>query len=253
VVYAQIDHCLVASGNAASNGLEVGPPAAAPTDSQTYNGLWITDNFFQNYQGTPSGSGIIFDSGTYARRNVYVVDNQFYNEGYAASFDHPVVDSVIRGNFGVSMTGTGALLNLNASGAQSFSGTVISDNTTPDQVLAVYKQAGGGYQLGFNQSGSSPTAPYQLTGSQIGTATGCVISGGAIGSNCATPTTVTWPIPFADSSYLVQCSETAPAGNNPTAIGAVSITNGATISVNLTALSSASTGGGTVTCTGTHN
>jgi hypothetical protein len=252
VLITQIVNSFVANAQCAGNGIEIGAPSANAGTSELYNDLLIENTYFTNYcTGAPSGAGVVFDAGNFYRRGAKLVDNTFWNVGYGFTVGHGLQYSVIRGNYGSFMAGTGSLINLNAGtpGATSFSGTVIADNTDSNNQLVVYDQAGGGYTLeGINQSGNTLTAPYQFLGTQRAFATGCTITSGAVGNNCTQ--TVSWPIPFADSTYLPSCTLQGGTGSF---VSQVNIVNGSSVNAIESSILSSGTGGGTIVCTGTHN
>ena len=244
VIWAQIAYNLIANSRGDSPSLEVGAPTSAATDSPYYNGLWIESNFIQSYQGaSPKSVGVLFDKGAVARRNVWIQNNQFSLLAYGVVFSHPVTYSIVRGNYGYSLTH--ALINFNAAGSTSFQSTVVADNTTPDKVDAVHDDSGSGYVIDYNQS------PTQLTGTFAATGPGCTISPGAIGNSCVA--TVVNPIPFGNLAYKVTgCAVTGANGvvvisgvSNARATGQFPVTE--------TALSSTTTGGGTIACTVVHD
>ena len=244
VIWAQIAYNLIANGRGDSPALELGAPTSDATDSPYYNGLWIESNFIQSYQSSsPQSFGVLFDKGTFARRNVWIQNNQFSRLGYGVAFSHPVAYSIVRGNYGYSLTY--ALIDFNAAGAASFQGTVVADNTTPDRVDAVHDNSGSGYIVDYNQSAT------QLTGTFTATGPGCSISPGAIGNSCLA--TIANRIPFGNLAYKVAgCAVTGASGvvvistvSSATATGQFPVTE--------TAMSNTATGGGTIACTVVHN
>jgi hypothetical protein len=244
VIWAQIAYNLIANGRGDSPALELGAPTSAATDSPYYNGLWIESNFIQGYQSaSPQGFGVLFDKGTFARRNVWIQNNQFSQLGYGVVFSHPVTYSIVRGNYGYSLTY--ALIDFNAAGSASFQSTVVADNTTPDRVDAVHDNSGTGYIAEYNQSAT------QLTGTFTATGSGCSISPGAIGNSCLA--TVVNPIPFGNLAYKV----TGCAVTGATGAVVISTVSSATATgqfpVSETAMSTTATGGGTIACTVVHN
>jgi hypothetical protein len=236
----QIDHCLVANNQSTANPIEIAAPTLAPTDSSNLDGMWITDNFIQSYQASATASGIYFQRGSFARRNVYIVDNQFSKLGSGVAVKNPLTHSVIRGNYGFSINK--ALLLFDASGPSSYQSTVVADNTTPDSVPVLSVSSGGGLVEEFNQSAS------QMTGMQIGSTNGCTFAAGAIGNYCTTM--VNLPFAYADTRYTVACSVQDGSGRNT--IGSAVAATGQTIKVNEVALSALDTGGGVIVCTANH-
>jgi Pectate lyase superfamily protein len=236
----QIDHCLVANSQAGAHPIEIAAPTFAATDSSNFDGLWITDNYIQGYVATSNGAGIYFLPGTYSHRNIYIVDNQFAKLGYGVMVKHPLTQSVIRGNYGSSINH--ALLLFDAAGSNSYKGTVVDENTTPDSVPVVTVPSGGGLVEQFNQSAS------QLTGMQIGSAKGCTFSAGAAGNYCST--TVTLPLAYPDTTYTVSCAVQNGSGRNT--VGSAVAETGQTVKVNEVALSPQDTGGGEIVCTANH-
>lgn len=125
-------------------------------------------------------------------------------------------------------------------------------------------------------SGTTPTSTYTLThtgtggalavsipnllvktnivngaGMQIVSGSGCTISAGAIGGTCTG--TITLPATEPDTSYNISgCSVVSPAAG-PSSIGGLSSLTTTGFTFTQVALGTASTGGGTIECTVTHN
>jgi hypothetical protein len=241
----QMDHCLVANNQSKANPIEIAAPSSAPTNSSNLDGLWITDNFIQSYQASSTASGIYFPrpehaSESYARRNVYLVDNQFSKLGSGVAIENPLTYSVIRGNYGFGINQ--ALLRFDATGPSSYQNTVVADNTTPDSVPVLSVSSGGGLVEEFNKSAS------QTIGMQIGSNNGCTFAAGAVGNYCTT--TVNLPLAYADTRYTIACSVQNGSGRNT--IGSAVAATGQTIKVNEVALSALDTGGGVIVCTANH-
>jgi hypothetical protein len=236
----QMHHCLVANNQPTANPIEIAAPVGAPTNSSNLDGMWITDNFIQSYQPSSTGSGIYFQPGSHARRNVYIVNNQFSMLGSGVVVKNPLTHSVVRGNYGFNINK--ALLLFDASGSSAFQSTVVADNTTPDSVPVLSVSSGVGLVEEFNQSAS------QLTGIQIGSTNGCGFAAGAVGNYCTTM--VALPFAYADTKYTVACSIQNGSGRNT--IGSAVAATGQTIKVNEVALSALDTGGGVIVCTANH-
>jgi hypothetical protein len=236
----QIDHCLIANYQGGAHPIEIAAPTRPPTDASNLDGLWLTDNFIQSYVASSTAAGIYFQPGTNARRNIYIVDNQFSKLKYGVAVNNPVTHSVIRGNYGFNINQ--ALLLFDASGADSYKGTVVADNTTPDAIPVISLASGGGLVEQFNQSAS------QLTGTQIGSTKGCTFAAGAVGNYCST--TVTLPSAYADTRYTVVCAVQDGSGRNT--IGSAVAATGQTIKVIEVALSAQDNGGGEIVCTANH-
>ena len=237
--WAQIHHNLIANSRADSNPVNVAPAGSSPTDTNFLDGLWITDNYIQSYANS-KGSGVNLLPGAFARRNVYITNNQFFKLAHGIEVATPLTYSVLRGNYGFAMTGS--LIRLNAPGAASYLGTVIADNTTSNNVSVLSDIAGGGYTLGYNQS------PAQHLGTTYGATNGCTYAAGAIGNSCNT--TVIWENPFNDQLYAAQC--TLNGGNGLNTVAGYSIADGRSIRVSEAALSTTATGGGSITCSAHH-
>jgi hypothetical protein len=237
----QMHHCFAASNQSHANAIEIAPPIGSPTDSANLDGLWITDNFIQSYQDSSTASGIYFQPGTYARRNVYIVDNQFSKLRYGITLKSPVTFSVIRGNYGFAVNG--ALVQFDRPDPGSFENTVVADNTTPDAIPVLRGPSATGLVAEYNQSVS------QLTGGQIGSSKGCTFKASAPGDFCTA--VVTLPRAYADTNYLVACSVQGGSGRNT--IGSAVPLTGQTIKVNEVALSATDSGGGMIVCTATHD
>jgi hypothetical protein len=242
--FAQIYDNFMASNRTDANVIEV----AALTGKQgpglsNQDGLWITDNIIYSYFPS-TADGIHFDSGSVARRNANINGNQFTNLTNGVSVLSPVNYSTFRGNYGNSITGQ--LFNFNAPGANSFLGTILEGNTSPNTIPIYTVVAGGGLVTGFNQS------PRQLTGTFTATGPGCTITPGAIGNTCTTPATIVNQFPFADANYIVSaCSVVGASG--ATVVSAISPPKqGTQFTVYETALTNSATGGGTINCSVTH-
>jgi hypothetical protein len=237
----QIDHCLVANSQAGANPIEIIAPTSAAIDTSNFDGLWITDNYIQSYVAGSNGAGIYFLPGSYNHRNIYIVDNQFSKLGYGVLVKHPLAQSVIRGNYGFSINH--ALLLFNATGPDSYKGTVVDENTTPDSIPVITVSSGGGLVEQFNQSAS------QLTGLQVGSGKGCTFSAGSAGNYCST--IVTLPLAYPDTTYTVLCAVQNGSGRNT--VGSAVAETGRTIKVIEVALSPQDTGGGEIVCTANHH
>jgi hypothetical protein len=237
----QMHHCLVANNQAHANPIEIASPVSSSTDAANLDGLWITDNFIQSYQNSSTASGIYFQPGDHARRNVYIVNNQFSKLRYGVTARSPVTFSVVRGNYGFSLSG--ALLDFDRPAPGSFQSTIAADNTTPDTIPVLRAPSATGLVTEYNQSVS------QLTGGQVGSGKGCTFKAGAAGDFCTA--VVSLPRAYADTSYVVACSVQGGSGRN--AIGSAVPITGQTIRVNEVALSGTDSGGGTIVCTANHD
>jgi hypothetical protein len=249
VLISQITNNFIANNNCNGAGLEIKAPTSAVGSGPTYNDFLINDNYFWNYcSGTPSASAIVFDSGSNVRRGVRILDNTFYNQGYGVLVQHGLQYSVIRGNYGVDFSVSGALINLDAGspGSTSFIGTTVSENTTSSSVLAVYENAGGGYIVEYNQS------PSQWTGTQTVSASGCSITAGAIGNSCLTTLMFPTTLQPADTSYHVTGCSITGASVGPDAIGDIVSPSTTSFEVRSIAMSATANGGGTIACTVTR-
>jgi hypothetical protein len=238
--WAQIHHNLIANARGDANAINVAPAKSTPSDTDFLDGLWISDNYIQSYQADSKGSGVMFLPGAFARRNVYVTNNQFFKLSQGINVAAPLTYSVIRGNYGFAMKGP--LIQLQAAGAESFFGTVIADNTTSNRVPVLSDVAGAGYTIGYNQS------PAQHLGDTYGKSAGCTYAAGAIGSHC--DIAVTWENPFNDRLYSAQCTLNGGEGLN--VVAGYNIVDGNSIKVSEAALSATATGGGSITCSAHH-
>lgn len=86
---------------------------------------------------------------------------------------------------------------------------------------------------------------------QSASAGGCTTAG-SIGGTCGTATTITWPTPFADTSYIVSCQGVGAITNFPI-IGSATISSASAISVQTMALTAAAASFATIHCIGVHN
>jgi hypothetical protein len=241
-----ITGCFIASSRTDSNVVEIRAATSAPTDAVNLDGTWIVDSWIQAY--TPAkASGIQFDSGPYARRNVYVERVQFSHLVSGASILSPLTYSVLRDNYGFDMSGQ--LLYFNAAGTGSFQSTLVDGNTTADSVKVVNVVAGTGLVYGYNQS------PAQFLGTQVVQAPGCSFAAGAIGNHCAAKITFSSAggSPMTSNSYKPLCTIQNTAVDGNVALGAVTDLTTASLTVTEIALSTATTGGGTINCSLTQN
>lgn len=236
-----ISHNYIASNQTAGQGIVVSAPVTPGAgNAETYNDLTISENYFDDYAGT--GTAITFATGTFVRQGVKLLNNTFFAWSNAISMLHPLRFSLIRGNYGVNMAGGGTLINFQATGASSFQGTVVADNTSPNGILIVTDSAGSGYQLGFNQSAS------QLLGTQVLSATGCAITAGAIGNSCLTTFTFPGSSQPDNTTYGVVCTPTSVTVG-PVAVADVVSPTTSGFQVRSVAMSTAASGGGTINCT----
>jgi hypothetical protein len=205
-------------------------------------GAWITGNYFFLDAGpSPVDTVGLFMLGSGTASQISINDNKFSNVSYGIVLNQPLTYSSIRGNTGGA---NNTLIWLSGAANLVHTATVVEDNVETSSLLAVTEGTASGMRVGWNQS------PAQFTGSQTLSVAGCTFAAGAIGNNCTVSPNPTWPIPFADASYTLQCSVQSP--NGPTTISNAGIVNGSSISVTEAALSTGSTGGGSIVCTGIH-
>jgi hypothetical protein len=243
--FAQIFNSFFANSSLTTPVVEV----AALTASQgaglaNQDGLWFDKNFVYAYSPS-TGAGIQFDSGTIARRNAYITEDQFANVADGIKLISPVTYSTIRGNYGVTLSHS--LINFDATGSGSFLATSVTDNKESDSSspIPIYVDtAGGGYVIGYNQSVA------QVTGTQFVSAAGCNYSAG-LGANCG-PITMGIPVPYLDTGYTISgCTVIGGTGIN--VVGqAATITNGGTFAVYESGAAASGAGGGTVVCEVNH-
>lgn len=205
------------------------------------NGIWVTgDYFFLDAPGSPNGTIGIDMAGSGNVGQVSLNDNKFANLAYGIVLAQPTTYSSIRGNSGEGLNNT--LIWLSGASSLLHTATVVEDNVDLDSgILAVTEGTATGMRVGWNQS------PSQITGSQTVSVAGCTITAGAIGNNC-TVSTIPWPHDFPTSTYTLQCSIQSP--NGATTVSNAGINNGHSVSVTEAALSTGSTGGGNIVCTG---
>lgn len=223
--------------------IEIGAPTTPGAGSgETYNDMDIHDNYIYSYQ-TSQGLGILMDSGSFAANGRIITGNTFGNLGYAIEINHPLQYSSIRDNYGFALSGSGALINLNAAGSTSFLNTTIEGNKTNSNVLAIFDQAGSGYWLGRNFS------PVQFTGTQTVQGAGCSFSAGAIGNHCnATITFTASGGVVMTGSYLAICTLQGTAVSGNATLGAISALTATSLTIAEIALDNATTGGGSINC-----
>lgn len=236
---AQIWDNFMASNRTDSPVIEIaGLTSTQGTGLNNQDGLWIYDNFIYAYNPS-TGAGIQFDAGTVSRRNAHIDGNQFTSLAYGINVLTGLNYSTLNGNYGATLTT--ALLNFNNSAG--FTGTVVRDNTSP-QIIPIYTNSSGtGLRVEYNIS------PAQVTGDFTWTGSGCSISAGAIGNNCATTIAPPSGQPaFLDANYQIKgCSITG--ASNPATIGFISTpTLGGTVAINEYALSTFAVSGGTIKC-----
>ena len=225
--------------------IEIAAPLGNPGLGLAQNNGWWIDGNSINTDNNSSGvaTGIKLDAGTYPLVNLDLSHNQFFGFAAAVQLNAPLTYSRITDNYG-DANGSG-LFVLNATGASSFLSTVISNNTSRDGSNILTDTAGGGYILGYNQSLG------QHLGPQTQTVSGCTITSGAVGNQCASAITVTWANPFSDGAYNVTC--TGQGGNGVWIPAPANVVSGSSFTVNEVALSTTATGGGALVCTGIHN
>ena len=241
-----ISNCFIASSRTDSNPIELLPASHAPTDAKNLDGTWIVDSWIQSYNPS-TASGIRFNQGSYARRNVYVERVQFSHLTNGVSVLTPLTYSVFRDNYGFAMTGQ--LLYFDAPGAGSFQSTLLDGNTTANSVNVVNVKSGTGLVMGYNQS------PTQFLGTQFVQAPGCSFAKGAIGNHCSA--TVTFSAagghPMSSNSYKPICTIQGTAVDGNVVLGAVTDLTPTSLTITEIALSPATTGGGTINCSLTQD
>ena len=241
-----ISNCFIASSRTDSNPVEFRAASHDPTDAKNLDGTWIVDSWIQAYTAARA-SGIQFDAGSHARRNVYVERVQFSHLINGVAALSPLTYSVLRDNYGFAMSGQ--LLYFDAPGAGSFQSTLVDGNTTADSIDVVKVKAGTGLVFGYNQS------PSQFLGTQVVQAPGCSFAAGAIGNHCSA--TITFAsaggFPMTSSSYKPICTIQGTAVNGSVVLGAVTNLTPASLTITEIALSPATTGGGTINCSLTQD
>jgi Pectate lyase superfamily protein len=241
-----ISNCFIASSRTDSNVVELRAATQDPTDAKNLDGTWIVDSWIQSY--TPArASGIRFDPGSHARRNVYVERVQFSHLSSGVAVLTPLTYSVFRDNYGFDMTGQ--LLYFDAPGARSFQSTLVEGNTTANSINVVNVKTGTGLVFGYNQS------PSQFLGTQVVQAPGCAFPAGAIGNHCSA--TITFSsvggFPMTSSSYKPICTIQGTAVDGSVVLGAVTSLTATSLTITEIALSPATTGGGTINCSLTQD
>lgn len=224
--------------------IEIAAPTHTPGVGLAFdNGWWISGNAINtdnNTQGT--AVGVQLDSGSLGFVNLDLTHNQFFGFATAIQLNGPLVNSRITDNYGDD--NATSLITLNAAGSGSFASTVIANNTSRDSVPILVDTAGGGYQLGYNQSVS------QVLGTFIATGAGCTMSAGAIGTFCGV--TMTNPVPFLDDNYIVTGCAVVGASDKNTVSQIGPMTNGGVFPVGEVTLTTTARGGGTIYCSVTH-
>jgi hypothetical protein len=178
---------------------------------------------------------------------VYVERVQFSHLANGVSVLSPLTYSVLRDNYGFDMSGQ--LLSFDAPGAGSFESTLVDGNTTADPINVVNVIAGTGLVYGYNQS------PSQFLGTQVVQAPGCSFPAGAIGNHCSATITFSSAggFPMTSSSYKPICTIQGTAVDGNVVLGAVTNLSPTSLTVTEIALSTATTGGGTINCSLTQN
>jgi hypothetical protein len=244
--WAIISDCFIASSRTDSDVVEFRAASQDPTDAKNLDGTWIVDSWIQSY--TPAhASGIRFDPGSHARRNVYVERVQFSHLTNGISVLSPLTYSVLRDNYGFDMSGQ--LLYFEAPGERSFQGTLVEGNTTADSVNVVNVKSGNGLVFGYNQS------PSQFLGTQVVQGAGCSFAAGAIGNHCQATITFSSAggFPMTSSSYKPICTIQGTAVDGNVVLGAVTSLTPTSLTITEIALSPATTGGGTINCSLTQD
>ncbi len=241
-----ISNCFIASSRTDSNIVELRAAGQDPTDAKNLDGTWIVDSWIQSYTAAHA-AGIRFDPGSHARRNVYVERVQFSHLESGAAVLTPLTYSVFRDNYGFDMSGQ--LLNFDAPGEKSFQSTLVEGNTTANAIKVVNVKAGTGLVFGFNQS------PSQFLGTQVVQGSGCSFSAGAIGNHCAATLTFSsvGGFPMTSSSYKPICTIQGTAVDGNVVLGAVTSLTPTSLTITEIALSTATTGGGTINCSLTQD
>lgn len=245
-------YCASTSTNAAPC-IEIGAPTAnagTAAGSLTYNGAFtIHDSYFDSYNN--SGSAIQYDSGTFIRNGDTITNNKFFNWTFGVLMNHPLQNSVIANNYAVAIQSGGGMIDFNAAGAQSFTGTVVRENTSNSAFPVLIDSSGSGYVTGFNRSGTSTTST-QVTGQLQATGTGCSIAAG-LGNLCG-PVTVALPTGyyFTDTAYVITgCTVQSASNAAGVTLVAGSIAN-ASFTVYEISQSASAVSGGTINCTVFH-
>lgn len=234
----------IATANATGNGIY--------SNANTTNiaaGLWIKDNRFWGYTAPGSTLGVaMVGTSSGALQFVHIDGNTFYNFNTGIYLSQALTNSTIKDNSGSALTSS--LINLAGVTSLNHAQLYIDGNADPiDNVPVVNEGSATGYRLGYNISGSSQSAPHQLTGIQTATSAGCTITSPAVGVSCNA--TITLPITYPDSTYIVLgCGVVGDTG--PVFLGDTFSLTDSTFGVREIAASNASTGGGTITCSVLH-
>ena len=80
---------------------------------------------------------------------------------------------------------------------------------------------------------------------------GCT-TGPTVAGSCATPITVTWPVPFVDANYSVSCMPSGAPSNVP-GTAHVSAKSRSSVTVNYVAITAAAASWATIDCEATHD
>lgn len=238
--WVKITNSFITSSRTDSFPLEIAAATANPTDDNNLDGLWITNDYIFSYNQS-SAAGIVFDSGSFPRRNVYLDKIQISKLAQGILFNSPITYSSVTNIYGFHISGS--LIDFTSAGP--WTGTQVNGNTTSDGVPAYFNPGGGsGLVIGYNKSAS------QLTGTQVATGSGCTTGSGAIGSPCG-PVTMTIPNSYADSGYTVSGCMVTGASHDAT-VGTIGSTSAGSFTLDEIALTTSATSGGNITCNVNH-
>jgi hypothetical protein len=206
------------------------------------DGIWIESNYFTNYAGKNNSDIGIAVSGSGATKDWHINANTFMNYREGIHFNQAASYSEVRNNFGSGTSGV--LINLAGVPGLAYESMFVDGNTNDASTHVIKQQGAAGVLIG-NNSGSA-----QLTGTFTASGAGCTISAGAVGNHC----TATIPTPFNmfDSDFKVHGCEVTGANGVTTIGGVMTPVSSKNFTVYETALSTTSTGGGTISCEVTH-
>ena len=227
------------------NYIAVQPEASSYGIYSTANagdGVWVESNYFTNYASKTNSDIGIAISGKGATRAWHINGNTFMNYREGIYFNQAPSYSEVRNNFGAGIAG--ALINLAGVPGLVYQSMFVDGNTNSTASPVVKQGNATGFILG-NNSGLA-----QITGTFPASGAGCTFSAGAVGNHCIA--TIPTPFNMFDSGFMVHGCTITGANGVVAVGGVVTPSSPKSFSVYETALSTAATGGGTISCEITH-
>src|ERR1700761_967849 len=206
------------------------------------DGIWIESNYFTNYAGKNNSDIGIAVSGNGATKGWHIDANTFMNYREGIHFNQAASYSAVRNNFGSGTSG--ALINLAGVPGLAYQSMFVDGNTNDTSAPVIKQQDAAGLFVGNNAGSAQRTGTYTASGS------GCTITAGAVGNYCKA--TIPTPFKMFDGDFKVHGCEVTGANGVTTIGGVTGSVSSKSFTVYETALSTTSTGGGTISCEVTH-